>query len=283
MSVAFFTKDSSTMAAATIVVLGQESELPAPPKAGLRCATFRGRCVYRHYRDDGFNDAGWGCGYRSLQTILSWSEYGLEQVPTVREIQDLLVRLGDKPARFAGSNAWIGGAFEISLVVEALCAGASTRLVHVASGRHVAEHMSDLLDHFERFGAPGMIGGSTDVYSKTLLGVAVDEADASRSWLLIADPHFQGTGSSGTEQRRVRNDGWLAWQPLGGLSVASFYNFALPRPVSSGVAPPHSQGLSDAQDRACIASAGASGPAALAVPPDLEASSVVEIEIVESG
>lgn len=27
---------------------------------------------YHHYMQDKFNDAGWGCAYRSLQTIVSW-------------------------------------------------------------------------------------------------------------------------------------------------------------------------------------------------------------------
>lgn len=27
---------------------------------------------YYHYMQDKFNDAGWGCAYRSLQTIISW-------------------------------------------------------------------------------------------------------------------------------------------------------------------------------------------------------------------
>lgn len=27
---------------------------------------------YYHYMQDKFNDAGWGCAYRSLQTIVSW-------------------------------------------------------------------------------------------------------------------------------------------------------------------------------------------------------------------
>ena len=27
---------------------------------------------YWHYYCDGFDDRGWGCGYRTLQTIVSW-------------------------------------------------------------------------------------------------------------------------------------------------------------------------------------------------------------------
>lgn len=40
-------------------------------------------------------------------------------VPSVREIQDTLVEVGDKPAEFAGSREWIG-CFEACLVLDHL-------------------------------------------------------------------------------------------------------------------------------------------------------------------
>ena len=30
---------------------------------------------YHHYRQDRIDDSGWGCAYRSLQTIVSWFKY----------------------------------------------------------------------------------------------------------------------------------------------------------------------------------------------------------------
>ena len=32
---------------------------------------------YHHYRQDCIDDSGWGCAYRSLQTIVSWFKYEL--------------------------------------------------------------------------------------------------------------------------------------------------------------------------------------------------------------
>lgn len=32
----------------------------------------KGEYVYHHYMQDGFNDSGWGCAYRSFMTVLSW-------------------------------------------------------------------------------------------------------------------------------------------------------------------------------------------------------------------
>lgn len=58
---------------------------------------------------------GWGCGYRTLQTICSWMSENVSsevKVPSIREIQDILVQLEDKPLSFLGSRQWIGS-FEV--------------------------------------------------------------------------------------------------------------------------------------------------------------------------
>jgi hypothetical protein len=244
----------------------------------MRVATVAAPFDYRHYADDRFDDVGWGCGYRSCQTILSWYPQfrgtsgagagAARTVPSVREIQQELVAAGDKPARFVGSRDWIGGAFEISLVLDRLCDGAQTRLLHVASGREVPALLPRLADHFEAHGAPAMIGGGSDVYSKTFLGVALpgelaggtgrkelnSRADGrqvhsgggdsgragaaglagsdERGYLLIADPHFaRHAGESAADARaRAFAEGWFGWKAVGSLSAVSFYNFALPQP-----------------------------------------------------
>jgi hypothetical protein len=46
---------------------------------------------------DRFDDAGWGCAYRSLQTIYSWlraQHYTSAPVPSHREVQQALVDIG---------------------------------------------------------------------------------------------------------------------------------------------------------------------------------------------
>jgi hypothetical protein len=35
----------------------------------------KGIYSYHHYRQDSVDDSGWGCAYRSLQTIISWFKY----------------------------------------------------------------------------------------------------------------------------------------------------------------------------------------------------------------
>ena len=52
----------------------------------------KGNYVYFHYMQDNFNDNGWGCAYRSFQTIFSWfilQSFTEKPVPTHREIQQV--------------------------------------------------------------------------------------------------------------------------------------------------------------------------------------------------
>ena len=53
---------------------------------------------YLHYLYDGTNDRGWGCGYRTLQTIISWivknvSSDTQKQIPSLTTIQEILVQV----------------------------------------------------------------------------------------------------------------------------------------------------------------------------------------------
>jgi hypothetical protein len=47
----------------------------------------KGLYEYYHYGDHNFNDQGWGCAYRSLESLLSWfrlqQKLNLHTVPTV--------------------------------------------------------------------------------------------------------------------------------------------------------------------------------------------------------
>jgi hypothetical protein len=38
-------------------------------------AVVQGNYAYHHYMQDNFDDDGWGCAYRSLQTIISWFRF----------------------------------------------------------------------------------------------------------------------------------------------------------------------------------------------------------------
>jgi hypothetical protein len=73
----------------------------------------RGTFLFYHYKCDGQDDGGWGCGYRTLQTLCSWITHNkinpaTSIIPSITKIQEILVELEDKPSSFIKSNQWIG-------------------------------------------------------------------------------------------------------------------------------------------------------------------------------
>ena len=83
----------------------------------------KGDYDYYHYMQDSFDDNGWGCAYRSLQTIVSWfvlQGYKQINVPGHVAIQELCVSKQTKAKTFIGSKEWIG-----SFEVRALAPGAA--------------------------------------------------------------------------------------------------------------------------------------------------------------
>lgn len=78
--------------------------------------------VVRNYSES-FHQ-GWGCAYRTLQTLCSWINYNCDwsksdppTVPSLLKIQQTLVDIGDKPSTFIQSREWIGS-FEICLFLD---------------------------------------------------------------------------------------------------------------------------------------------------------------------
>lgn len=48
----------------------------------------QGHYLYFHYNQQGVNDKGWGCAYRSLQTVISFfvlNHYYALRIPTIPE------------------------------------------------------------------------------------------------------------------------------------------------------------------------------------------------------
>ncbi len=117
-------------------------------------STHQGSYEYCHYGQDRFDDAGWGCAYRSLQTLASWfaaQHYTSRSAPpSHREIQNTLVKVGDKEASFAGSRQWIG-AVELGFVLDELL-GVQCRVLTVADGAAMAAQGRALAAHFDSQG-----------------------------------------------------------------------------------------------------------------------------------
>ncbi|GAX79905.1 hypothetical protein CEUSTIGMA_g7345.t1 [Chlamydomonas eustigma] len=186
---------------------------------------------YHHYMQDRFDDSGWGCAYRSLQTICSWfrlQQYASKPSPNHREIQEILVKLGDKEKSFVGSTKWIG-AIELSYVLDEYL-GVTSKIITINRGSDIPQHARELAAHFKSQGTPIMIGGGVLAY--TLLGVYFNDSTGDCAFLIL-DPHYTGA----EVLPRIHKGTWVAWKRLGDTAAAggplfvqdAFYNFLCPQ------------------------------------------------------
>lgn len=195
----------------------------SPPAGRDQVRLVSGQYRYRHYQQDRAEDSGWGCAYRSLQTIVSWFQlqgYTNCATPSHREIQQMLVDIGDKPASFVGSRQWIGSQ-EVGYCLNKLL-GVECRTMFVSSGAELSTKSRELLAHFETHGTPVMIGGG--MLAHTIIGVAFDSKTGETHYLVL-DPHYTGAEDLAT----VQNKGWCGWKGANFWDRNSFYNLCLPQ------------------------------------------------------
>ena len=205
--------------------------LPAPDSA-VRLSLVGGDYQYCHYLCDGQDDRGWGCGYRTLQTIISWllNNYNSHpqkhlNIPSLRRIQEILVEMGDKPASFAGSKEWIGSV-EVGLVIDQLF-DVPCKILHSRSGHDLQTLFDEVFLHFQDKKCPIMMGGDLDASSKGIFGACQTK---SSKYFLVLDPHF--VSSKNTEilnNEHLIEQGWAKWVQLQDFSNSSFYNLCLPQ------------------------------------------------------
>ncbi|XP_044432721.1 probable Ufm1-specific protease [Triticum aestivum] len=222
-------RDRSSSKSGSSLLRDVHKEIPSSGVSGGIMSLIDGSYEYYHYLHDGIDDNGWGCAYRSLQTIMSWyrlQQYSSINVPSHREIQQVLVEIGDKDPSFIGSREWIG-AIELSFVLDKLL-GASCKIINVRSGDELPEKCRELAIHFETQGTPVMIGGGVLAY--TLLGVDYNEASGDCAFLIL-DPHYTGAD----DLKKIVNGGWCAWKKSVDSKGRSFflkdkfYNLLLPQ------------------------------------------------------
>ncbi|KAG5862869.1 hypothetical protein JTB14_023939 [Gonioctena quinquepunctata] len=154
-------------------------------------ALVKGKYEYYHYCQNKMDDDGWGCAYRSLQTLASWFKlqgFVDKEVPNFLEIQKCLVDIKDKPASFVGSRQWIGST-EVNFVLNTLF-GIENKILYVSSGAEMASKGPELLNHFQNYGSPVMIGGG--VLAHTILGVDYNQQTGNLRFLIL-DPHYTGS------------------------------------------------------------------------------------------
>eukprot|EP00871_Galdieria_phlegrea_P001391 jgi/Galph1/2252/GphlegSOOS_G940.1 len=185
-------------------------------------AQTKGSYYYFHYMQNGIADKGWGCAYRSLQTIVSWfwlQGYTNEAVPSHDKIQQILVELGDKESSFLHSKQWIG-ATEVCYVLQALL-GVESKILFVPSGAQIDLKARELIQHFRTQATPIMVGGGVLAY--TLLGVEYNEVTGETRYLIL-DPHYVGED----DIQVILSKGWCGWKTNSIFDKNSFYNLCLP-------------------------------------------------------
>ncbi|CAG5929385.1 unnamed protein product [Menidia menidia] len=150
-------------------------------------------------------------------------------VPSLPEIQQALVTMGDKEDSFSGSREWVG-TFEASLVLDYFY-DVSCKLVHVRAGGTELEDVAveELHQHFEKHGCPVMMGGDRDNSSKGVLGVCTGDKG---SYLLVVDPHYYGCQ---LQREELQRRGWVGWKPLSSLDQSSFYNLCMPQTTKKAI------------------------------------------------
>lgn len=197
--------------------------LTHPAMENSKLYLVQGIYSYHHYMQDRTDDSGWGCAYRSLQTICSWFQqqgYVEHAVPTHREIQQALVDVGDKQASFIGSRQWIGS-IEVQAVLDQLL-GVTSKIMFVSQGSELASKGRELANHFLTEGTPIMIGGG--VLAHTILGVAWSETTGQIRYLIL-DPHYTGA----EDLQLITDKGWCGWKGPDFWDQTAYYNLCLPQ------------------------------------------------------
>ncbi|XP_055694568.1 ufm1-specific protease 2 [Lutzomyia longipalpis] len=201
--------------------IGLKSSLP-----GGQQYLVHGTYGYYHYMQQKFDDSGWGCAYRSLQTIFSWFRhqgYTEKPIPSHYDIQEALVSVGDKNRAFLGSKQWIGST-EVSLCLEKFL-NISSRIMFVQSGGDLAHKGAELAMHFESQGTPIMIGGG--VLAHTIIGIDYNRISGEIKFLIL-DPHYTGAEDLSTIQQK----GFCNWKTINFWDKKSYYNLCMPiRPI----------------------------------------------------
>lgn len=199
--------------------LFEDVHLALPPPGDNQGETLytRGKFKYYHYGCDGTLDAGWGCGYRTLQTAISWiidKRSATQHVPSIREIQRILVSIGDKLPRFIDSRDWIGTLEEfyvIDVMFDIPC-----KIVHVQK-LNTDEVINQIRRYFEEYAGFIAMGGLNDMASKGIAGI--HQSPDAGVFLLIVDPHFSGIPCS-TQQ--LIDKGYVRWMHMNEFQESAY-------------------------------------------------------------
>ena len=197
----------------------------------------RGPLRYMHYGAQDFADHGWGCGFRTCQSMLSWLD-PRNPPPTIPQCQAAI-------PGYSGGREWMGVPDAVALLDS--FHGATVIVRHLPAHRSanaMAALVAELVRHFDGGGGPVMVGGFGDVKSKTVVGV---RGVGGAAQLMVWDPHYSGSDTAQAHEQtavgeaarnRLWDGGWVAWRGLDALRPDSFYNLGMPRAPPASLAGP---------------------------------------------
>lgn len=90
-------------------------------------------------------------------------------IPSIKQIQEILVKIGDKEKSFIGSRDWIGGV-ETCYVVDELFHVPSF-LHHITNQENISSKKTEIVEYFKNQGGLIAMGGDEDASSKLIAGV----------------------------------------------------------------------------------------------------------------
>jgi hypothetical protein len=127
---------------------------------------------YYHYNVDGYEDAGWGCAYRVIQTMISWFLDVIGDIPRIEEMQRILKRIDFAHATIEiGSKQWIGCIEASEILGEVSDGRISCRILHAQNLDDLESIIfNEIRNHLVDVGSPVMIGAGN--YAFTIIGVS---------------------------------------------------------------------------------------------------------------
>eukprot|EP00921_Rhytidocystis_pertsovi_P025209 GHVQ01040689.1.p1 GENE.GHVQ01040689.1~~GHVQ01040689.1.p1 ORF type:complete len:266 (+),score=39.46 GHVQ01040689.1:125-922(+) len=190
----------------------------------------QGDYEYYHYKQDGYEDSGWGCCYRGIQMIVSWftrmdSAHYKNRVPTIRRIQQLLQE--KDPAHIdlqVGSKTWIGsveGGYILNWYL-----GVECDTLHITADDDLANYSEVLTDHFQTYKCPVLVG--VGEYAYVIVGICTDaNGREDMTGYLVVDPHYEGID----DLKIIISKKWICWKKADffkSIAKGKFINICIP-------------------------------------------------------
>jgi len=200
--------------------------------SSTRTAYIHGLYEYAHYMQENFDDNGWGCAYRSLQTCVSWYRmqfYTSKALPSITDIQTNLKEIDEAHKDLkVGSKKWIGTTEGMYILQDYV--GVECRIMFCHDTADMQSQAPQLLRHLETEGTPVMMGAGDKAF--TLVGLCYDEGSGDVAYLIV-DPHYTGAD----DLKIIVQKGWVGWKKLDFFEKSTnggFINLCLPQ-VPKGV------------------------------------------------